>query len=75
MFNYKGKDYPLQTDADGNYIQVGGTKVAVQPKFDPNKGTTTTPTTQTKSPSRDAKGRFTSTKKVAETISQKLKSK
>jgi len=74
MFNYKGKDYPLETDADGNYIQVGGTKIAVQPQFDPNKGVkpedNKTPKT---SPSRDEKGRFISTKKVAEIIVKKLK--
>jgi hypothetical protein len=66
---------------------VGGTKVAVQPQFDPNKGQTSTsskpaatkPATAkpaTKQPqSRDAKGRFVSTKKVAEALAKKLKSK
>ena len=74
MFNYKGKDYPLETDADGNFIQVGGTKVAVQPKFDPNKGVKPEDNkTSNTSPSRDEKGRFISNKKVAEIIVKKLK--
>jgi hypothetical protein len=80
-YNYKGKDYELKTDADGSYIMVGGTKVAVQPNFDPNKGQTSPttkpsikPSTKT-SPARDAKGRFVSTKKVAEALAKKLKSK
>jgi len=86
-YNYKGKDYELKTDADGSYIMVGGTKVAVQPQFDPNKGQTSTsskpaatkPATAkpaTKQPqARDAKGRYISTKKVAEALAKKLKSK
>jgi hypothetical protein len=40
MYSYKGKNYPLQADKDGSYIVTGGTKIAVQPKFDPNKGVT-----------------------------------
>jgi hypothetical protein len=65
---------------------VGGTKVAVQPNFDPNKGQTSstakpaakpaaTSKTTTQSQARDAKGRFISTKKVAEALAKKLKSK
>jgi hypothetical protein len=73
MFNYKGKDYPLKTDKDGSFIEVGGTKIAVQPEFDPNKGTTSSAPTQKQPQARDAKGRFTSTKNIAEVIAKKLK--
>ena len=88
MYSFKGKNYPLQTDKDGSYIVVDGTKRTVQPTFDPNKGvttptSTTTPTTTPTTPSttqkqpqsRDEKGRFVSTKKIAEIIAQQLKSK
>ena len=75
-YNYKGKDYSVQTDKDGDYIMVGGTKIAVQPKFDPNKGVKPEDKkTTNSSPARDEKGRFTSTKKVAEIITKKIKSK
>ena len=88
MYSFKGKNYPLQTDKDGSYIVVDGTKRTVQPTFDPNKGvttptSTTTPTTTPTTPSttqkqpqsRDEKGRFVSTKKIAEIIAKQLKSK
>jgi len=73
-YNYKGKDYPIETDSEGSFIRVDGTKVTVQSKFDPNIGVGAKPDAKP-TQARDEKGRFVSTKKVAEILAKKLKSK